>query len=121
VKVVTGAGNNFVRHRKTAKELPPRRTMTHGRSILGQPASVIWQGVQLHRKPCRRAPARPTAPSFTAALEPRPMSRHAHFFGHATDGTLCANARRRRSPRPADMHPAAVDVLLGDLRSWHDR
>ncbi|KAH7406474.1 glycosyl hydrolase family 47-domain-containing protein [Phaeosphaeria sp. MPI-PUGE-AT-0046c] len=44
------------------------------------------------------------------------MSRHADFFGHATDWMASAAecAKARRAARSSDMHSAAVDMLLDD-------
>jgi hypothetical protein len=51
------------------------------------------------------------------------MSPHQDVFGHATDWKASAaeRASARRSSLPAIMGSTAVDMLLGDCRTWHDR
>jgi hypothetical protein len=54
------------------------------------------------------------------------MSAHDGFFGHATDGKWTASTAECARvdvdmDTDMDMHSAAVDMLLGDGRAWHDR
>ena len=51
------------------------------------------------------------------------MSPQTDSLGHATDWKASAaiRAAARRSHLSADMAGSAVDVLLGDVRTWHDR
>jgi hypothetical protein len=89
-------------------------------------ADVIWQS-WLHQSSRNTGHIAPPKHQLHRRLplltDLSSMSPHRDLFAHATDwkasAATCANARR--STLSAIMHIPAIDMLLDNSRSWHDR